>query len=200
MRVFQRGGRARKQPIDQRPGLAYRYVASINRGLPLINTHTGVQGGSHMSNFAVREMIVKTLSFHHPPGQIATLLNDFERQKCQLDWTQSTKNAIHLHGTDPRFTVPIYPKALQTAFDTAFSDGLVILEQEVRRVLDVGLDFVVILCGGSYFCKGLRNIIEELMAEIEEEAQTRGIRVKHLFLAEYDVNWYGLSTTFLLPL
>lgn len=170
--------------LDQDGGISSSY--SISRD----NWATGVQGGSHMANEAVRQMITTALGPHLPPGEVAALVNDFERQKCQYDWTAADpEDGLVLRGRSPRVTIPLLPSVLQGVFNGAFSNGLHILVEEIGRVMRLRCDFAVVLCGGSYFNKGLRMRVAEVMARSRADAEDMGVRMKSLFLAEYDTNW-----------
>lgn len=150
----------------------------------------GVQGGSDLANCAVRDLIQETLGPNLPAGELAALLRDFEAQKCELDWTQDPLPTVTLRGNRPASKFTLYPCLLQPIFNNTFGRGLDCLEQMGREVLDVASDLAIVLCGGSYFCKGLRSKVEGITSRLKDAAKSRGFKVQNSFLASYDTNWY----------
>lgn len=67
------------------------------------------------------------------------------------------------------------------------------MKDSIRKLIDYGADFMVLLVGGSYSNPGLRNKIEAYMNEIISTATKKGIRVKYSFLHDQEPYPYVLQ-------
>lgn len=154
---------------------------------------TGAQGGSGLSNDAVRGVVETNLAPLEKHGQLragelAAILLDFEKQKRRLNYVTNTE-ALILRGNDPYRTFPLRPDTIRQAFRTAFEDGLQLLQRELQRVLHLGKDFTVLFCGGSFCNAGLYTEVQQMMTRIDHEARGRGITAKSTFLRDEHYWW-----------
>lgn len=111
----------------------------------------------------------------------------FEEHKWNLDY--NSPQSIVFSASNPRHHVTIRPDVIKQAFIRAFGAGLDVLKEEVTKILGLGRDFAVVLCGGSYCNPGLRKSVTEFMDEIKLRAQERKLNVKYVFLADFDTHW-----------
>ncbi|KAI0385651.1 hypothetical protein F5Y04DRAFT_154080 [Hypomontagnella monticulosa] len=151
----------------------------------------GALGGSQLPNAAIKEIVRRELSKKPDavsPDEFARLMYRFEECKWTVDYRNHEKK-ITLTGNDERFRVKVRPQELKEAFQ-CFDKPTEIFKKELRRVLNIGNDFVVVFAGGSFSQPGLRCMMDDYMTGFEADAKKdSNIRVKHLFLERYDSNW-----------
>ncbi|KAI0520729.1 hypothetical protein F5B22DRAFT_644478 [Xylaria bambusicola] len=150
------------------------------------NWRAGTLGGSYLSNDRVKgyiERAIKTPDW--PSGELAVLLRRFEERKRVLD-AQSHNENIVLIGSHPNRAVWLSPKRIQRYICAAFDSGIKVLESEVERLLKLGRDFAVVLCGGSYCNPGHLRHVQHCLDYAQIRARRKGIRLKHAVLANFD--------------
>lgn len=141
-------------------------------------------------NEVVKDMI-KTQLEANPrsrPGDLAYLLEQYEALKHKLDHRNMTGPLI-LHTADDRCMVAISQEALSNAFDNAFSEALRpggLLDVEMRTLLDLGEDFAIVFCGGSFMSSVLRRRVEERLDDWNSIARNKGVVIRHCFLSNVD--------------
>lgn len=116
------------------------------------------------------------------PGHLAELLAQYEAAKTNLDYLH-IKEPLIFHTSDDVVQVILYPNVIQAIYKDVFKQGFRLFEQEMRRLIEIGDDFAVLFCGGSYANLGLRQAVKAKMAELQEAATKKGVKIKHLFLA-----------------
>lgn len=122
------------------------------------------------------------------PGDLAFLLQQYEAMKHNLDH-HATKEPLALHTADDRCMVVISQEALSNAFDNAFSESLRpggLLDVELRSLLELGEDFAVVFCGGSFMSVALRRRVEEKIRHWNVIASASGVLIRHCFLSNVD--------------
>ncbi|KAF2964848.1 hypothetical protein GQX73_g8729 [Xylaria multiplex] len=115
---------------------------------------TGVQGGSGMSNDAVRTIIEErclaalTEQGQLREGELAALLASFEEQKKELDYMHYG-DVMHLRALTLCRTFPLQADDIVKVCRDAFAAPLAFLTTQLRQVAQLGIDFSVLLCGDS---------------------------------------------------
>lgn len=105
-------------------------------------------------------------------------------------WTKPKFSMLVLHGdVHPPANFPIYPASLRKVFLQTYGQILVVLKQEIRRVISLGRDFAIVLCGGSYYSKGLRHMVQVVLLRLQGNSTEKGVSFKWRFLAEHDPHW-----------
>lgn len=87
------------------------------------------------------------------------------------------------HTSDDTVQVILYPNVIQAIYKEVFKQGFRLFEREMRRIIEIGDDFAILFCGGSYANKGLRQAVKAKMANLQEVAEENGVHIKYLFLA-----------------
>lgn len=141
-------------------------------------------------NEVVKDMVKAQLEANprSKPGDLAYLLEQYEALKHKLDHRNMTGPLV-LHTTDDECMVAISQEALSNAFDNAFSEALRpegLLDVEMRALLDLGEDFAVVFCGGSFMSSVFRRRVEERLHDWNSIAGKIGVVIRHCFLSNVD--------------
>ncbi|KAJ3578740.1 hypothetical protein NPX13_g1825 [Xylaria arbuscula] len=150
------------------------------------NWRTGTFGGSYLSNECVKMWIRATIEEKNwPTSELAIILKRFEEEKCALDAKSFDKDII-LIGSDPNYFISVPPEIIRKSIRAAFRSGFKTLGKEVDRLLDLGNDFAVVLCGGSYCNPLYRGCVEDYLRDVQRRGEERGMQIKHAVLANFD--------------
>lgn len=126
------------------------------------------------------------------PGSLAAYMVNFESQKHDIDFHDSSDEGIEfrLKGVKASRTVRLWVDAseLDQVSHTSFDEGLELVRATNRRVLGLGKSFGVLYAGGSPANTGLRQILEEDMRELQNEATVTGIKAGYAFLREKEAH------------
>ncbi|KAI1265525.1 hypothetical protein F5Y18DRAFT_435888 [Xylariaceae sp. FL1019] len=145
----------------------------------------GAISGSHLSNAWVANLLRGIASIKAQDR--VELLNDFEAKKYTYDYT--SKKRLLLKGRGEGVDVWLDPEHLGAAYREAFHPGLEVLKSEFNRVLEREEDFGVVFAGGSFLDAGLRTEVTAYVREVQEDAKSRGIIVRAVFPADWDLTW-----------
>lgn len=142
---------------------------------------TGTQGGSDVANHIARDIIeqkhLKHLSEHTVlKGDLADIMTDFDDKKKRFDYTDN-QASLTLRGGSPVFEITLTPEQSRKPFETAFLHGIQLLKQQLQRMLNLGRDFAVLFCGGSYCNPGLYNVVGKMMRDAEAVGNKTGINI-----------------------
>lgn len=132
---------------------------------------------------------METLGPRLPPGELAALLNNFELEKRTLDWTMNPLPTITLHGniSSSKFSIPA--DLLKPIFKSTFQGGLDCLQEMGQNMLAFKQDFAIVLSGGSYYDRGLRKQVKDIVRQLQVDAQCHHVKVESILLADYDTQW-----------
>lgn len=150
---------------------------------------TGTSGGSHVANSEVLKIVQGELAGlveagNYTTGEIATFLQDFERQKLDLDYEEYIRGGrlVVLHG-QALGTILLAPEALDKCFTAAFGDGEKALKTMIHTVAKYRRDFAVLLMGGSFQSPTQRRHVIEIC---EEANRKHNVVIKHAFMADHE--------------
>lgn len=156
---------------------------------------TGAQGGSQMINEYIRQYIKdKEMEAHLTwqiieEGDIASLLQDFDRQKRNLNYNQlPNSTGILLQSTRGR-SIVIPNDEIRRAFEITYQAGLELLKKELDRMTQLGRDFTVLFAGGSFKNPGLCHKAKTIMDEWRNDEEARDISMNYVFLRD-ELLWY----------
>lgn len=152
----------------------------------------GSRGGSHLMNQRVREFILPQLhdlAGDALEGEVAHIMQQFEREKRTLDYTRHRK-AVTFTGTYPHIVVRLSPAELQDAGNIAFDTSLETIEAELEKVAALGRDLVVLSTGDSFCQPGMRRQFDAIIRRIQRADAMQDCQFKHGRLQEFDPHWY----------
>ncbi|KAK8109211.1 hypothetical protein PG984_015012 [Apiospora sp. TS-2023a] len=166
------------------------YITQSQSNIPH-GISTGSKGGSNTANELVDLQIREKLKKHIREqnlllGELAGIPKKFERCKKMYNY-QSVVPPLSINcKVDNRrkdaVEVIIGGDQIKKAMKAAFSPGINLIKKEVKRVTELGKDFAVLFCGGSYVNKGLWAETNEMMKKIREEVAKQGNNVQWAFL------------------
>ncbi|KAK7937275.1 uncharacterized protein PG986_014143 [Apiospora aurea] len=152
---------------------------------------TGSKGGSNTVNEIVDIEIRKKLWRHIyeqnlAPGQLAAMSRNFDRRKRELDYARGiapiTFTCKTVEGGADTVDVVIGGYVIRAAIEAAFNPGIELIKKEIERVTNLGKDFAVLFCGGSYMNPGLWHATSKMMEGIRKNAKKRNIVVNWAFM------------------
>lgn len=122
-------------------------------------------------------------------GELGAYLQDFERQKRDMDYDQFIRDgkSITLHGIDSP-NVLLETKHLVEIFETAFGAGQQAVAQVMKMLGDLGKNFAVLYTGGSFSNPGLRNRSHRQTRILAQDYPLTVIQ--HAFLDDHDRHPY----------
>lgn len=153
------------------------------------NWLVGKRGGSHGSNEEVLTFLQKEFEplisiGKLPEGELAAFLLDFERQKRSLNYDQAIRDGrrVILHGRTTRHII-IDPRRLSKIFGSAFDKGMEALVKQIKMLIPLGKDFVVLCLGGSFSNPGLVDRMKAAIEDTASDAELHGASVRLAFLS-----------------
>ncbi|KAF3025730.1 hypothetical protein E8E14_014331 [Neopestalotiopsis sp. 37M] len=159
----------------------------------VVDTSPGVIGGSHLSNYRIRNEIIRRGSMFTEKEQ-ARLLKDYESKKYGFDYTK--QRGLLLQGGTSRAIMELSADFVREAFDDVFKDALKMIKREIDLLLLKEYRFGVVFCGGSFlvlgFCEQIRAYMD---SHVAREAQIMGSDASYAFLSLCDTTWSSAVAT-----
>lgn len=123
-------------------------------------------------------------------GELANVVLDFEEKKRTLDFKDSGRRVLELHGSRSWMRVRVKMSRLREAYDEIFGPVFRALKGFLLYMANLKNDFAVLCAGGCWSNQTIWRDTEDLFQKaIKPAAEARGVSYRYGRLADYDRTW-----------
>lgn len=151
---------------------------------------SGVLGGSNLCNSEVQDVILDMMP-DVEPEQLEEFMRKFEVWKWRVANLQ-VDESIELVGTNRESWVTVPADVLTKSLMLSYKPGVDALRRATQQSVLHKKNQGFIFCGGGYRNPGVRREIQEVYEEFKGGADKAGIKMKYIYLSNFDKTWYAL--------